>query len=330
LTRSERDKRIRKDLKKIRKLEEELRVQKVDNYKKAYWSFTDQRVGASKGNKKYSGLYRQKWVAGEHVNVYVASSWQDLGYKIHNEAQAKGWSTGWAREGLTKKEYEILNYIEEHVRKHPFKARLPHIDKYRNRLGLKFRKKFGVYTINGKVSVPERKKILQTARKEFSLWHTVYDKLQNMARIQGEGNDSEDNFIRFAHLVIEESLAHTVTGIRNFLTKCVKVGVYSMLKLSEVNIAAKEIIIINQDVAEYLRRQIRKTMLDKSWLEPDWPTYKELDNRESTLRSMYCPYSITAMRERQKQKDRQRQKIARAKRRNLTSNQVRLYHKSRI
>jgi hypothetical protein len=98
-----------------------------------------------------------------------------------------------------------------------------------------------------------------------------------MARIQGEGDDSEDNFIRFAHLVIEESLTHTVTGIRNFLRKCVinKVGVYSMLKLSEVNHAAKEIVIINEDVAEYLRRQIRKM---KSFLEPDWPTYNELDS----------------------------------------------------
>jgi hypothetical protein len=152
------------------------------------------------------------------------------------------------------------------------------------------------------LSIIERKRILESARKEFGIWRTVYNKLQKMARIQGEGDDSEDNFIRFAHLVIEESLAHTVTGVRNFLKKCVndKVGVYSMLELSEINYAAKEIIIINQDVAEYLRRQIRKIILEKSFLEPDWPTYKELDRRESTLRTMYYLYSITAMRERQR------------------------------
>jgi hypothetical protein len=103
------DKRIRRDLKTIKKLEDNLRVEKVDNYKKA------------------------------------------------------GWSTGWAGKDLTKKELEILHYIAEHVRTHPFKDRLKHIDKYRKRLGLRHSKKFNIYRINGKLSIPERKKILQSA-----------------------------------------------------------------------------------------------------------------------------------------------------------------------
>lgn len=327
---TEQDKRIRRDLKNIKKLEDNLRIEKVDNYKKAGWSFSSQKVGR---DRKYSGLYRQKRIGNnsEHVNVYVAQNWQDLDHKIHNEAQAKGWSTGWAGKDLTKKELEILHYIADHVRTYSYKERLQHIDKYRKRLGIRYSKKFNIYYINGKLSIPDRKRILQSARKEFGMWRTVYNKLQEMARIQGEGDDSEDNFIRFAHLIIEESLSHTVSGIRNFLKKCVinKLGVYSMLKLSEVNHAAKEIVIINEDVAEYLRRQIRKTMLEKSWLEPDWESYKELDKRESTLRAMYYQYSITAMRERQKQKERERHKMARAKRHNLTDTRVQLYHKTR-
>ena len=76
MTRRLSDIRIRKDLKTIKKLEDNLHIEKVDNYKKAGWSFTDQKVGK---DKKYTGLYRQKRVGNdnEHVNVYVASSWQD-------------------------------------------------------------------------------------------------------------------------------------------------------------------------------------------------------------------------------------------------------------
>jgi hypothetical protein len=178
---TERDRRIRRDLKTIKKLEDNLRTQKIDNYKKSGWTFGSQKVGK---HKKYTGLYRQKRVGNdnEHVNVYVANNWQDLDYKIRNEAQAKGWSTGYAGEDLTKKQLEILHYIADHTKTHSFKDRLQHIDKYRKRLGLKFSsKKLNVYHINGKLSIPQRKIILH--------------KLQEMARIQGEGDDSEDNLI---------------------------------------------------------------------------------------------------------------------------------------
>lgn len=119
---TERDKRIRRDLKNIKKLEDNLRIEKVDNYKKADWSFGPQKVGR---DRKYTALYRQKRIGSgedsEHVNVYVAKDWPDLDDKIRNEAQAKVWSNGWAGQDLTKKQLEILHYIAKHVRTYSYR-----------------------------------------------------------------------------------------------------------------------------------------------------------------------------------------------------------------
>ena len=153
-----------------------------------------------------------------------------------------------------------------------------------------------ISSITKDIPIPERKKVLQTARKEFQDRLRVYNKLQEMARIQGEGNESEENFIRFANHVINESASYTVGTLTEFLKKCVtkKLGVYSVLKLSEVNYAAQEIIIINERVAEQLRREIKTIRLEKSLLDPDSELYKDCDKLESILRTHYYPYSMTA------------------------------------